>query len=218
MQWIKVYRSIIDDVEWHSLSGDDAKALIMLWILAGENCGELPALKQLAFRLRRSENDVSKLLSRLSAWLEQDASNLLADGYQDASLDKRREEKNRIEESAATQRKSSSVEKPEEIPEPVWLDFLALRKVRRAPVTSRVLDGIRSEAAKANWTLENALKECVLRGWQSFKADWVTKSTVMVGGKTFTKEAQHMPNMPLGTAACNCAGCVNYRSKNLAST
>jgi len=27
----------------------------------------------------------------------------------------------------------------------------------------------------AGWTLEKALEECCLRGWQAFKADWVAK-------------------------------------------
>jgi len=29
--------------------------------------------------------------------------------------------------------------------------------------------------SKAGWTLEKALEECVVRGWQAFKADWVVK-------------------------------------------
>ena len=32
---------------------------------------------------------------------------------------------------------------------------------------------ITNEANKAGWTLEKALEECVVRGWQAFKADWV---------------------------------------------
>jgi hypothetical protein len=36
-----------------------------------------------------------------------------------------------------------------------------------------VIDGIAKQAAKAGWTLENALKEIIVRNWQSFNADWV---------------------------------------------
>jgi hypothetical protein len=36
--------------------------------------------------------------------------------------------------------------------------------------------GFLEEQAKlAGWTLENALKETCVRGWQSFKAEWVAK-------------------------------------------
>jgi len=227
--WIKLYKSILDDVEWHNLSGDDAKALIMLWLIAAEAQGQLPHLKQLAFRLRMKEVDAGKLLTRLTPWLVQDASNVLADCYQDASnplaecyqpasLDKRREEKIR-EEARSAPRSTSSMEKPDDVPEGVWADFLAIRKARKAPVTPRVLEGIRTEAAKVNWTIEAALKECVLRGWQSFKADWVNKTAVATSnGRTFVKEVQHMPNMPLGTIACNCQGCIQFRARKTAAT
>jgi hypothetical protein len=50
-----------------------------------------------------------------------------------------------------------------------------LRKAKKAPITQRTIDAISSEAKKAGWTLEKALEECVVRGWQAFKADWVVK-------------------------------------------
>jgi hypothetical protein len=70
---------------------------------------------------------------------------------------------------------------PSDVPDTVWRDFLALRKAKRAPVTPTVVAGIQREAAKAGWTMERALTECVTRGWQSFKADWVQKE------KSFSK-------------------------------
>jgi len=36
-----------------------------------------------------------------------------------------------------------------------------------------VIEGIEKEALKAGWSLEDALKETIVRNWQSFKADWV---------------------------------------------
>lgn len=55
----------------------------------------------------------------------------------------------------------------------VWFEFVALRKAKKARVTQTVLDGLQKEADKAGWTLEQVLKEIILRNWQSFKADWV---------------------------------------------
>jgi hypothetical protein len=72
-------------------------------------------------------------------------------------------------------KKATSVAPPEGVSISVWQDFLTLRKAKRAPMTQRVLDGLMSEAEKAGWTLEKALEECCLRGWQAFKADWVAK-------------------------------------------
>jgi len=46
-----------------------------------------------------------------------------------------------------------------------------------------VIDGIQAEADKAGFTLEDALKEIVVRNWQGFKADWVSPKTEQVAGK-----------------------------------
>lgn len=57
----------------------------------------------------------------------------------------------------------------------VWQDFLQLRAAKKAPLTSTALEGIKREAGKAGWSLNQALTECVVRGWQGFKAEWVNK-------------------------------------------
>jgi hypothetical protein len=40
--------------------------------------------------------------------------------------------------------------------------------------------GIAEQATLAGWTLENALKETCVRGWSSFKAEWVKPKTGFV--------------------------------------
>jgi hypothetical protein len=103
--------------------------------------------------------------------------------------------------------RSRAAARPEDVPAVVWTDFLTLRKQRRAPVTETVIEGIRREAAAAGMSLEQALRTCVERGWQSFKADWAQS-----GGRLApAKQAQHVPNMPLGHASCSCPGCSAYR-------
>jgi hypothetical protein len=69
------------------------------------------------------------------------------------------------------------VKKPEDVSEQVWKDFLELRKEKKAPVTETVISRSRQEAAKIKWTLEQALIECCLRGWQGFKAEYLTQKT-----------------------------------------
>ncbi len=73
------------------------------------------------------------------------------------------------------ERKKESMAKPDSVSESVWCDFLELRKKKNAPVTHTVVNGIEKEASKASLTLEAALAECCVRGWQSFKADWYNK-------------------------------------------
>ena len=73
-----------------------------------------------------------------------------------------------------TKRASAPViDRPLDVTEQTWADFIAHRKLKRATVTDTVLDTIRREAQKAGWSLDAAMRECVARGWQGFKADWV---------------------------------------------
>jgi hypothetical protein len=69
------------------------------------------------------------------------------------------------------------VTRPNGVSEQVWDDFIALRKAKRAPLSQTALAGILNEADKALMTLEDALTECVTRGWQSFKAEWMKPKT-----------------------------------------
>lgn len=59
-----------------------------------------------------------------------------------------------------------------DVSQQVATDFLAIRKAKRAPLTQTALQGIQNQAEKAGITLENALRVCVERGWQSYKAEW----------------------------------------------
>lgn len=61
---------------------------------------------------------------------------------------------------------------PEGVSKPVWEDFKTLRKKRRAPITDTVMEGIKDEAKKAGITLEEALKVCCVKAWQSFDSAW----------------------------------------------
>jgi hypothetical protein len=69
------------------------------------------------------------------------------------------------------------VQKPSDVSEQVWDDFIALRKAKRAPLSATALASIAKEAEKAAMHIEEALTECVTRGWQSFKAEWMKPKT-----------------------------------------
>lgn len=69
----------------------------------------------------------------------------------------------------------SACNRPEEVSESIWQDFLVLRKAKKAPLTNSALSRIDREAKKSGMSLENALIECCARGWAGFKADWVKK-------------------------------------------
>jgi len=72
---------------------------------------------------------------------------------------------------------ASQIEKPAGVGDQVWNDFISLRKAKRAPLSATALASIAKEAEKAAMHIEEALTECVTRGWQSFKAEWMKPKT-----------------------------------------
>jgi len=79
--------------------------------------------------------------------------------------------------------KATSVATPEGVSDSVWQEFIAHRKSKKARVTQLVIDGIEKEAKIAGWSLEDALKETIVRNWQSFKADWVKDESLSKTGQ-----------------------------------
>jgi hypothetical protein len=87
---------------------------------------------------------------------------------------------------------------PEGVSPEIWDSFVQHRKVKKAPVTELVMTSIGEQAKLAGWTLENALKETCVRGWTSFKAEWVAKRTGFVKPQT---AAERATNITLGRPA-----------------
>lgn len=82
--WIKLYRDILDDPDWHGLDAGLAKKLVMLWLIASEDeakQGNLPDNRRLCFRLRITEKELEQALSKLSHWLEQVDINTISSRY-----------------------------------------------------------------------------------------------------------------------------------------
>lgn len=92
MVWVKLYRKLLDDPDWHDLEPVHAKGLVNLWLLASESDGYLPDIRKISFRLRLSESEVKRLISALNHWLINDDDSLISDGYQNDALDKEEEE------------------------------------------------------------------------------------------------------------------------------
>ena len=83
--WVKLYRDILDDPDWHELDGESAKTLVMLWLIASEDetkQGLLPDNRKLRFRLRTTEKALEQSLAKLSHWLEQVDIDAISDSYQ----------------------------------------------------------------------------------------------------------------------------------------
>jgi hypothetical protein len=105
--WVKLYRELLDDEEFHLLSPQATKTLILLWLLASEDDsmqGMLPSKKKIAFRLRMSEKLLESSLSELDHWVVQAASNTLADCKQLAPSESESESESEIRDKGRVQR------------------------------------------------------------------------------------------------------------------
>jgi hypothetical protein len=98
--WVKLYRDLLDDLEWHELDPKAAKVLVMLWLIASEDEGNIPINKQLAFRLRLSEKETEVCIIKLSHWLEHDDTDTISTRYQDDAPETETETETELEKEA----------------------------------------------------------------------------------------------------------------------
>ena len=64
--WIRLHKSLLDNYDFATLSGDDAKVLVLCWLVAAEKDGELPDVPALAFRLRMDPRKLGTSLRALA--------------------------------------------------------------------------------------------------------------------------------------------------------
>jgi hypothetical protein len=87
-----------------------------------------------------------------------------------------RKEKNREDKKQNTARVtalSSADLVADGVEENVAQEFIAMRAKKRAPLTPIAWTGIKAEAKKAGWELQDAVAKCLARGWQGLEAEWL---------------------------------------------
>lgn len=67
---------------------------------------------------------------------------------------------------------------PSDVDQQVWVDWVQLRKTKRATVTQTVIDGARKEAEKAGMSLSEFLAVWCRRGSQGLEASWLKPSEI----------------------------------------
>jgi hypothetical protein len=202
--WIKLYRDLLDDMEWNTLDPVASKVLVSLWLIASEDenqDGGLPDIKTLAWRLRMTEKQVLEQVSKLSHWLNQDDIKAISSKYQYDLPETEREKETKKETKAEKEPlKRVIVEKPDSVSQQVWDDWLTIRKSKKAALTQTAWELMLKEVDKAGWTIEAAIDECCLRTWASFKASWVNKPNDLGGGTMNKQEALEARNKAIGDA------------------
>ena len=168
--WIKLHRDLLNDRSYMRLPIASKALAPMLWLLASESKDGVfdGSLDELVFRLhitpKEYQDGVKPLIDNDFFIL---VSGVLAERKQVAIPE------TEGETETETKKKATIVAPPEGVSDSVWQEFKSLRKAKKAPITQRAIDALTNEANKAGWTLEKALEECIVRGWQAFKSDWV---------------------------------------------
>jgi len=63
--WIKLYRDLLDNMDWFMLSPIASKSLINLWLLGSESFGNLPDDFEIGFRLRLNQKELDIVMKEL---------------------------------------------------------------------------------------------------------------------------------------------------------
>jgi hypothetical protein len=197
--WFRLYSEFAHDPKIQMLSEAMQRRYVMLMCLRCSEVLETLHETEIAFQLRLStdELDETKQLFISKNFIDKHWNLLNWDKRQFVSdsstmrVAKHRSKKKQVSNADETlqkrpsnaidtdtdteqiKKRTTSVAPPEGVSDSVWQEFKTLRKAKKAPITQRAIDAITSEANKAGWTLEKALEECVVRGWQAFKSDWV---------------------------------------------
>ena len=173
--WIKLHRDILNDRTFANLPIASKALAPLLWLLASESKdGSFDAaIEELAFRLHIASKDIeSGLKPLIDKGFFVDASTMLAPCYQVAIPETERETETKTEREAKKKRTSTVVECFSGVDPQVWNDWLAIRKAKKLPLTKTAMTQVEAEVKKAGISMQEALKECCLRGWGGFKATW----------------------------------------------
>ncbi|MBU3577516.1 hypothetical protein [Polynucleobacter sp. UK-Kesae-W10] len=190
--WVKLYRDILDDVEWHKLDPKAAKVLVMLWLIASEDEGNIPDIESLAFRLRISEAATKEALSKLSHWMDQADIKMISARHQtdtaavqnnSATVDLTLGETER-EEEEETEGEKDICSDPQSVSEPAVVKMILVDKSEFEIAQSDIdswsqaypAADVMAEIYKMNsWLDANPSKRKTRIGVKKFIVAWLTK-------------------------------------------
>lgn len=180
--WIKLYRDILDDPDWHELSDKASKYLVMFWLIASENEGYLPELKKLAFRLRTTEKALNQVVSELSHWLDNTISTRYHDDAPEGETEGETEEEKR--ERQRKEAEGSAVSLGDTTPASIVLSIplndrseftIDQPMVDEWMVSYPAVDVVQQLREMRSWCLANPANRKTPRGVTAFIVRWLGK-------------------------------------------
>jgi hypothetical protein len=179
--WIKLHRSLLDDLDYHSMTPMSAKLLPLAWLLASEYDGGLPSIETLSFRLRASTKEVQRALVEWNPYLEGDASAALAPCKREMSLETETE----TETEAVERQIASHDENPSCSAECVFTEIPCSGSKKTFQVMNEYIAEMRplypgvdieKETLRAKgWILNNPLKRKTHNGMTKFLGLWYSR-------------------------------------------
>lgn len=208
--WIKLYRDILDDPDWHAMSGDDAKLLVGLWLVASEDetrTGALPDIRRLAFRLRITESQLNQGLNNLSHWLERDDIAAISACHRGDAPET--ETETETEGEAEQEAIASLSPRGGDTPQCPQAEIVALyHELLPANPRMKVWDGARADALRARWR-EDAKRQS-LDYWRRFFAH-VAASPFLTGRVEDRSGRPFLPGLDWLVKSANFAKVIENR-------
>ena len=196
--WIKLYRDILDDPDWHELSDKASKTLVMFWLIASESEGYLPELKKLAFRLRTTEKALNQVVSELTHWLD----NTISPRYHGDTPERAGEERE-VETEVETEKEGESSAAPQSDPTPAIVllplndktDFEATQAhIDEWAIAYPAVNIVQKLREMRAWCLANPANRKTRRGVEAFIVRWLSKEQDK-GGKPGQLETPYQRSM-----------------------
>ena len=197
--WVKLYRTILDDPDWHALPGDAAKSLVMLWLIASEDKthrGRLPDARKMAFRLRIQESKMIQHLEALSQWVIRDDINPISTCHQPDIPETETEGETETETETEGERGADAPpiplvtgKKKSVVPETskaaidtlkalpgfdqaLWDAWMRYRKTKKAETTGPVVEGLIAKLAKRPADAAALIAMAAENAWRGFEWSW----------------------------------------------
>ena len=191
--WIKLHNELLESYEFECLPDASKAHLLCIWLLASRTGNKInPDPRWIGRKIgANSKVDIDALiesgflqLNQPLQTVEQDASKMLQTVEQDAIPEREGEKRESREEESkdiTSGKPDNSVSKIDySVLQCTSEEIKEIKRIRRAnkggAITQRVANALAKEFNKAldiGYSLDECLNEWEVRGWKSFKAEWL---------------------------------------------
>lgn len=175
--WIKVYRNLLSNEQWVELTDSEKGQLVSMWLLAADKNGEIPDSPKMIQRMAMLDKQPN-----INKFIELGFLTTACQPHDNQEINPRPQldapEKRRVETEESKKIIAHDLDFTYlTMSESEVLEVSRIRKKNKGGViTQRVINGLAKEfcaARKLGLTNDQILTEWELRGWKSFKAEWI---------------------------------------------